>query len=396
MSDIAEDCRFDYQPKTRIIFGNNSINSLGEIANDLGGRRILLVSDPGVVAAGHVERAKKYLEAPDRMIFVFDSVRENPTTEDVDACLDIAQSGNVNLIVGLGGGSSMDTAKGCNFLLTNGGKMSDYWGVGKARKPMLPMIAIPTTAGTGSETQSFSLIADKQTHQKMACGDPKVAPKVALLDPLLTLTQPNLVSICTGLDAIGHALESAVTKRRNPISSLFSKEAFRLTQTSFEKVFRDPDDFPARSNMLLGASYAGVAIENSMLGAAHAAANPLTAHFDLVHGLAVGLMLPYVVEFNAKDDQAKRIYANLAATIALADMDEAPDVAVEHLVHHLRKIVNLTTSHIPLAKLNLQDADISNLAKEATLQWTANFNPRKIEATDFEVLYRSAFGLGEG
>src|SRR5882672_6856380 len=144
------------------------------------------------------------------------------STRDVDICLAVARAARVDAIVGLGGGSSMDTAKGCNFLLTNGGRIQDYWGVGKAGRPMLPFIAIPTTAGTGSECQSAALIADEHTHQKMACLDPKAAARVALLDPVLTLSQPPRVTACTGIDAIAHAVETAVSTRRNPLSLMFS------------------------------------------------------------------------------------------------------------------------------------------------------------------------------
>src|SRR5207253_7359155 len=180
---------------------------------------------------------------------VFDQVRENPTTRDVDRCLRVAQSAGIDTLVGLGGGSSMDTAKGCNFLLTNGGRVQDYWGVGKAGRPMLPFIAIPTTAGTGSECQSAALIADERTHQKMACLDPKAAARVAILDPALTLSQPPRVTACTGIDAIAHAVETAVTKNRNPLSSMYSREAFKLCVTSFPEVLRNPNDLEARGRM---------------------------------------------------------------------------------------------------------------------------------------------------
>ena len=213
-------------------------------------------------------------------VTIFDEVKENPTTREVDQCLEVARAVRPQLIIGLGGGSSMDTAKGCNFVLTNGGRMQDYWGVGKATKPMLPLIAVPTTAGTGSECQSFALIADEKTHQKMACGDPKAAPRVAILDPLLTVTQPRQVAACTGIDAIAHAVETAVTKKRNELSWLYSREAFRLMTANFDCVFEQPDNLEARAAMQLGAAYAGTAIENSMLGAAHSAANPLTARFE--------------------------------------------------------------------------------------------------------------------
>ena len=393
ISDFSGNCCFDYQPRTRIILGNNTIDRLGEISCELGGSRVLVVSDQGIVAAGHVDRACQSLAKSNLDVTIFDQVRENPSTKDVHSCLKCAESRDIDLIVGLGGGSSMDTAKGCNFLLTNGGNMIDYWGIGKAHQPMLPIIAVPTTAGTGSEMQSFALIADEDNHQKMACGDPKAAPKVAILDPTLTLTQPRQVSICTGIDAIAHAVEAAVTQKRNPISEMFAREAFRLTVSSIDDVVNDPSNLSARGRMLLGASYAGIAIENSMLGAAHAAANPLTAHFDLVHGLAVGLMLPSVVQFNCKDEQAKIIYADLAGTAGLVDKDSSVDNAIKNLHHRLSHIVKLVRNSVRLTELDLKDKDIPILAKEAKSQWTAQFNPRQIAVADFENLYRSVFEL---
>ena len=212
----------------------------------------------------------------------------------------------------------MDTAKGCNFVLTNGGTMRDYWGVGKAAQPMLPLIAIPTTAGTGSECQSAALIVDDETHQKMACLDPKVAAKIAILDPALTVSQPQRVTAYTGIDAIAHALETAVSTKRNALSSALSREAFRLCINAFPEVLQDPANIDARGRMLLGASMAGLAIENSMLGAAHAAANPLTATHGLVHGLAVGMMLPAVVRFNAVDESSSATYSDLAKSVSSA------------------------------------------------------------------------------
>ena len=181
----------DYQPTTRIVFGVGALARLGEVARELGGTRPLLVTDPGLWAAGHPQRAAESLRAAGLEVIVFDAVEENPTTRHVAAALETARTGRIDLIVAVGGGSSMDCAKGVNFLLTNGGAMTDYKGFGKATKPMLPSIAVPTTAGTGSEGQSFALIADEKTHLKMACGDRKAAFRVALLDPALTVSQPR-------------------------------------------------------------------------------------------------------------------------------------------------------------------------------------------------------------
>src|ERR1044071_5563926 len=309
---------FDYQPRTRIVFGLNSVEGAGELARGLGAKVVLVVTDPGIVTAGHADRVETILQSCGLGVVVFDEVHENPTTRDVEKCLAVAKSAGIDTIVGLGGGSSMDTAKGCNFVLTNGGRVQDYWGLGKARRPMLPFIAIPTTAGTGSECQSAALIADEDTHQKMACLDPKAAAAVAILDPGLTVSQPPLVTAHTGIDAIAHAVETAVTRKRNHLSLMFSHEAFKLTVPALPRVLGDPKDIQARGGMLLGAALAGMAIENSMLGAAHAAANPLTAHYGVVHGEAVGIMLPHVVRFNAKDPAAKRAYAELASASEIA------------------------------------------------------------------------------
>src|SRR5437016_6357614 len=246
---------FDYQPRTRIVFGLNSVERVGELARGLGAKVVLVVTDPGIVTAGHADRVEHILQSCGLGVLVFDEVHENPTTRDVDKCLTVAKSAGIDTIVGLGGGSSMDTAKGCNFLLTNGGRIQDYSGVGKATKPMLPFIAIPTTAGTGSECQSAALIAEARTHQKMACLDPKCAARIALLDPTLTLSQPPRVTACTGIDALAHAVETAVTTKRNEISQKLSREAFRLCVGAFPEVLRTPDNLDARSRMQLGAAY---------------------------------------------------------------------------------------------------------------------------------------------
>jgi alcohol dehydrogenase len=167
--------------------------------------------------------------------------------------------------------------------------MEDYWGVGKATGPMLPMFAIPTTAGTGSEMQSFALISQAETHVKMACGDKRASCQIAILDPLLTVTQPPSVTALTGIDAVSHAVETAVTTKRNEVSSSYSQQSWQLLSENLAAVILDPSDLAARAAMQLGAAYAGVAIENSMLGAAHALANPLTATLGTAHGQADAL-----------------------------------------------------------------------------------------------------------
>lgn len=374
---------FDHQPRTRLIFGAGSLEQVGDLARDLGAKHALVVTDPGVAATGHIARAVCFIEAAGLHATIYDEVRENPTTGDVDRCVAVAKNARVDLFIGIGGGSSLDTAKGCNFILTNGGRMQDYLGIGKALRPMLPLIAVPTTAGTGSECQSFALISDETTHQKMACGDPKAAARVALLDPELTISQPARVTACTGIDALAHALETAVTKKRNALSLMYSREAFRLCMGGIERVLRDPEDLEARSAMLLGAAYAGTAIENSMLGAAHSAANPLTAHYDVPHGQAVGVMLPAMIGFNAANSAAHDLYAEHAAAAGLGSVDE--------LLERLRAALSLAELDTPLSELGVEREKLPLLAREAAAQWTAKFNPRDITAPDFERLYEEVF-----
>jgi alcohol dehydrogenase len=382
---------FDYQPRTRIVFGTNAVERAGALACEIGAKKILLVTDPGIVAAGHAARVRGVLESAGLEVTFYDKARENPTTECVNSCLAVAKAGSIDTIVGLGGGSAMDTAKGCNFLFTNGGRMEDYWGVGKATKPMLPLIAIPTTAGTGSESQSAALIVDQKTHQKMACLDPKAAARIAILDPTLTLSQPPRVTACTGIDALAHALETAVTKKRNPLSAMFSREAFRLCVTAFPEVLLAPKNLEARGRMLLGAALAGLAIENSMLGAAHAAANPLTAHYGVVHGQAVGLMLPAVIRFNAADPESRRAYAELASVGDANCADDGHAQTCEELAARIDALLGLAQMPRSLAECGVERKAVATLADEAARQWTATFNPRTVSKEDFAKLYEETF-----
>ncbi len=381
---------FDYQPRTRVVFGVNSVERVGELAKTLGAKRVLLVTDAGIVAAGHAGRVQALLEAADMAVTRFDQVRENPTTQCVERCVEVARGSAIDTIVGLGGGSSMDTAKGCNFILTNGGQMKDYWGVGRATRPMLPLLAIPTTGGTGSECQSFALIADEQTHQKMACGDPKAAARIAVLDPSLTLSQPAQVTACSGIDALAHALETLVTRPRTALSLMFSREAFRLVVAGLPRVLASPTDLEARGCMSLGAAWAGTAIENSMLGAAHSAANPLTAHFGVAHGQAVGMMLPHVVRYNAREPAVAHAYAEVACAAELALPSEAPETAAENLARRVESLLELAGLPRTLEPCGVKPKDIPRLAEEAARQWTAQFNPRPVAAADFQVLYAAA------
>ena len=372
---------FDFRPQTRVVFGIGALTSLGALAQELGFRRTLIASDPGVVRSGHFESASKELRDVGIEVFGFHDFDEDPDTRMVESGRDVATQKKVDSLVGLGGGSSMDCAKGINFLLTNGGTMKDYWGIGKASKPMLPSIGIPTTAGTGSEAQSFALISDAETHAKMACGDPKAAFRVALLDPELTVSQPKQVTAATGFDAIAHAVETYVTRKRNQLSDTFSREAWRLLEANYERALSHPDDIETRAAMQLGAYYAGVAIENSMLGAAHACANPLTAHYGTTHGVALAILLPQVVRWNA--EVAGTRYTELVGS------NEGD--AGEKLAKRLEQLAAAGDLSARLSTVGVPKDDLEMLAEEAARQWTGSFNPRTFDASGALEVYRWAY-----
>jgi alcohol dehydrogenase len=353
------------------VFGDGAFARLGELARELLFTRTLIVADPGIVATGQVERAAASLDAAGIGSIAFHDFDANPDSAMVEAGRARAASHRIDSIVAIGGGSSLDCAKGINFVLTNGGTIGDYRGFGKAAQPMLPSIGVPTTAGTGSEAQSYALISDSETHAKMACGDPKAAFRIAILDPELTLTQPRPVAAVAGYDAISHAVESFVTTRRSEISDLFARDSWRRLDRYYERVLDTPGDTRARGAMLLGAHQAGIAIEQSMLGAAHACANPLTAHHGTTHGVAIAVMLPHVVRWNA-DVVADRYQALLAASGRDGDRD--PGGCLADRLDALARAADLPRS---LRDLGVPRASLDLLAADAATQWTGACNPRR-------------------
>ncbi len=364
---------FDYSAYPRVVFGRGSLDRLGELAKAEGFRRTLVTADPGLVKTPHLERALGSLRGMGITTFVFSDFDENPDCDMVERGRAFASECAVDSIVGLGGGSSMDCAKAVGFLLTNGGRMQDYWGFGKTTSPLPPMIGVPTTSGTGSEVQSYALIADPETHVKMACGDASARFRVAILDPELTLTQPASVTAVAGYDAIAHAVETYVTTKRNPLSDHFAREAFRLLSGHYERVLLEPDELDVRSAMQLGAYYAGVAIESSMLGATHACANPLSKHYGTTHGKAIAMCLATVVRYNevVVGHRYRELHAGLATR--LEELAAAGGLATR------------------LKEAGVNESDFPVLAREAAEQWTGTYNPRPFDEAAALEIYRCAY-----
>lgn len=372
----------------RVLSGEGSIDRLGALAKELGFSRTLLVADAGLARAGHLGHAHASLEAAGVEAIEFSDFGPNPDADMLEAGRRHAQGRSIDSIIGLGGGSSLDCAKGINFLLTQGGVIHDFHGYGKATKPMLPMIGVPTTAGTGSEAQSYAIISDPRTHRKMACGDPKAAFRAVILDPRLTLTAPPAVTAAAGYDAIAHAVESFVCTKRNPRSQETSLAAWRLLDTHYERVLAAPNDVDARAAMQLGAFYAGTAIELSMLGATHACANPITAKYGTTHGHAIAILLPHVVRWNAS--AAEKMYAEL---LRISDATHATHelYAAEALSRRLSLLAAAGKLPRTLSEAGASKDDLQALAKEASEQWTGTFNPRAFDVNGALEIYQCAF-----
>ena len=376
---------FEFKLPTRLLFGRGSIRQLPDVVRDFGFRRSLLVTDRGLAATGYADLAAELLAEAEVEVFRFDQFVE-PDSEIIERGRQTVASLNIDSIIGLGGGSSLDCAKAINFVLTNGGRIQDYLGYGKAKRPLLPMIAIPTTAGTGSEVQSYAVLTDAQTHAKIACGDPKAAFKLAILDPELTTSQPREVTAASGFDAITHAVETYVTTRRTPISQMFSREAWKLLEGNYERVLERPDDIVAREAMQRGACLAGIAIENSMLGATHACANPLSARYGTTHGVALASLLPSVVRWNGA-----RCAESYGELLAYSGGRPSTGNPAETLATRLAELARAGGLSNGLREADVPRSDLRVLAEEASKQWTGTFNPRQLDQAGALEIYQQAY-----
>jgi alcohol dehydrogenase len=436
-----------------VMFGVGSVEALGELARELGGRRALLVTDRGVRAAGHAERGAAALAAAGVATRIFDGVEENPTTRQVEAGREVAAEWRADLLVGLGGGSAMDCAKGINFLLTNGGRMEDYQGFGRARLPMLPAIGVPTTAGTGSEAQSYALISRAETHQKMACGDRKARFRIVVLDPALAASAPRPVAAAAGLDALAHAVESLVSRRANPVSRMLSREAWRLLAPGCAATF----GAPGAAGAARGAGAAGSMEASSTTGAsggagalhAGSAAGPSGAAGPVEAGRAVGssggagaseaagavsmvggagaagaagAMLLGAHLAGAAIEVSMLGAAHACANPLTARYGVVHGAAVALMLPHVVRFNSAAASPcaavyaeldgggsgaeiaariealrgaagLPgrLREVGVERSSLAELAREAAEQWTAGFNPRPVGEGDLLQLYEQAY-----
>jgi alcohol dehydrogenase len=377
---------FSYHNPTAIEFGWGSLARLPELVNSVGGRRALVVGDPGVVKAGLVDRVLAALggSVP---VTTFTDVESDPDARSVDAGVQLARAKECDVIIGIGGGSAMDVAKVIGVMLTNPGNIRDYNGMGKIGQPGAPVIAIPTTSGTGSELTIWSVLSDKEKKTKFGVGSVLNCARIALLDPELTMSLPPAITAATGIDALTHALESYVNTATQPISEAMSEQSMTLIARSLRLAVAQPGNKEARADMLLASTIAAMAFNSTRLGLAHAFAMPLGSRFHIPHGLANAIMLPPVMRFNLPGSLAKfariaQIFGENTAGLSQREAAERSVVAIEQL----QQDIGITQK---LGDFGMTEADLQDVATEALLSGNVAVNPRKPTLDDMKALLRA-------
>lgn len=382
---------FEFNTVGRIINGLDSSLQLAAQCRHLGVHRPLLVTDPGLMAIGLVQPVLSALENEGFSALVFDQVREDPPEATVLAAAELARSGNVDGVIAVGGGSSMDVAKVVAVLLGGKQALPDLYGVGQVTGNRLPLILVPTTAGTGSEVTPVAVITTGET-TKAGVSSPVLLPDVAVLDAGLTLGLPASVTAMTGVDAMVHAIEAYTSRhKKNPLSDNLAIQALDLLSRNIRTAVHSGSNRDARENMLLGACLAGQAFANAPVAAVHALAYPLGGHYHISHGLSNSLVLPAVLEFNMPE--ASGLYAELAEVVIgepIAGSDEAKTAA---LVGALRQLIDDVELPATLREARVREEDLEMLAEDAMLQQRLLINnPRDVAYDDALAIYRAAYG----
>jgi len=382
---------FTFNTSKSIRFGEGAVNQLGEIVKDGIGDRVMLVTDPGMISTGLAERALSALSQADVAVELFSEVEADPPEHVILAAAAKAREAAVDGVVGFGGGSSLDVAKLVALLAPGKEALAEVYGVGNAKGPRLPLILVPTTAGTGSEVTPISIVTTG-TNEKMGVVSPVILPDVALLDPELTYGLPPHITAATGIDAMVHAIEAyaSASPNNNPVSRMLALQALQLMGSSVLRAVRDGGDKEARGNMLLGSMLAGQAFANSPVAAVHALAYPLGGHFHIPHGLSNALVLPHVLRFNIVT--TPQPYAELAphAFPELAELEGQARAAA--FCDRLAKLSAECGLQPNLRAMNISEEMLPRLASDAMNQTRLLVNnPRPVTEKDALAIYRAAY-----
>lgn len=383
---------FEFNTVGRIVSGVGSALGLAGQCQQLGITRPLMVTDPGLMKIGLVQPVLKALEKAGLSPLVFDQVREDPPEETVLAAAELARSGNVDGVVAVGGGSSMDVAKVVAVLLGGEQALSDIYGVGQVTGGRLPLVLVPTTAGTGSEVTPVAVITTGET-TKAGVSSSVLLPDVAVLDAGLTLGLPPAVTAMTGVDAMVHAIEAFTSRhKKNPLSDNLALQALDLLSRNIRTAVAEGSNLQARENMLLGACLAGQAFANAPVAAVHALAYPLGGQYHIPHGLSNSLVLPSVLEYNAPE--AHELYARLAEVVVGAPVTGSDEAKTTALIAALRRLIDDVSLPATLQQAGVQESDLELLAEDAMLQQRLLVNnPREVNYNDALSIYRAAYGV---
>ncbi|KAA0256853.1 iron-containing alcohol dehydrogenase [Deferribacter autotrophicus] len=382
---------FSFQTVKNLIFGVNSLTKLNDLASEYGIKKFLIVTDKGLIENELVDNVEKVLIEGGLDYCIFSEVVADPPEEIVLRAVDTAKKESVDGIIGFGGGSSMDVAKLVSFLSISEQNLENIYGVDKAKGERLPLIQIPTTAGTGSEVTPIAIVTTGINEKKGVVSKILYAD-VALLDPILTLNLPPKITAMTGIDAMVHAIESYTSKyKKNKISDAFAKEALNLLGTNIEKAVFTGSDVEARSNMLLGATIAGISFANSPVAAVHALAYPIGGHFHVPHGLSNSLVLPHVMRFNLP--LASKYYAELArVTFPNIDFKGSNEEIAEKYIEELEGLIKKLNLPTKLREVGVGESDLEMMAEDAMKQERLLVNnPRELKKEDAYSIYKAAF-----
>jgi len=376
-------------PLTLIIAPGSALN-LASPCNKLAVRRPLVVTDPGLMSIGLVQPLVDAMIIAGLAPVIFDQVREDPPETVIEQALAAGLADQVDGVIAIGGGSSMDVAKVVAVLLKGQQTLTELYGVDQIRSPRTPLICVPTTAGTGSEATPVAVITTGET-TKAGISSVQLIPDVAILDPDLTLGLPAAVTAMTGIDAMVHAIEAYTsTLKKNPLSDIFAQQALQLLSKSLPLVLQEPDNRKARADMLLGAHLAGQAFANAPVAAVHALAYPLGGHYHIPHGLSNSLVLPSVIAFNMPVAQAH--YAELAPFVTQAAMPESEQARAQLFVASLEALINDSQLPTSLEAAQIPAGDLPLLAREAMLQQRLLVNnPRPLDEADALAIYQAAY-----
>ncbi|WP_003542231.1 iron-containing alcohol dehydrogenase [Desulfotomaculum nigrificans] len=378
-----------FQLPTKIIFGTNSINELAKEVSLFKAKKVLLVTDPGVIKAGLHEKVTSCLTGAGISFDIFDGVEPDPSIATATKAARMAQEVQAEVLVALGGGSAIDTAKSASILSKSGGNLKDYAGVNKVQEAGMPLIAIPTTAGTGSEVTVFAVMSDPDNNEKFTISSPLIAPNTTILDPVLTLTLPPSLTAFTGMDALTHAIEAYTSVVAQPATDALALKAIELIMNNLRTAVGRGDNLKARENMLQAALLAGAAFNNANLGLCHAIASPLGGYFHVPHGLANAVMLPYVMEYNMTTAAEK--FADIARLIGVADQGSNVRVMARKAVEAVKELAQDIKIPAKLRDVGAKEEQLPMVAKDALKSIQLRFNARVSGERDILELLQKAF-----